>query len=137
MKMSWAGGIWRESVLKNCYAPAYRFVFDPSQTKERSSYDRFSPNQLDNTRRLGTKRLGVSFEVAISNERVPRNRPPKTANSARLTSSFDKRCGKPNSCLTRRNNSGGNNSSKTKNSADNRSRCQAMCLCRITRMVPK
>lgn len=103
-------------MLKNCYAPAYWFVFAASQAKERSSYDVFSRNRSVNTRRLGTKRPGICFEVAIHNELGLRNGPRKTDNSDRPTNNFAKNCGASKTGSTRHSNLCGNNS-KTMNSA--------------------
>jgi len=97
----------------------------------------FSPNRSDNTRRLGTKRPGISFEVAIRNGRGRRNRPRKPGNFERPTNSFTKNCGGQNSSLTRRSNSCDNSNRRPKHSAKGRSRCRAMCLCHIIPTAPK
>ena len=106
--------------MKNCYAPAYWFVFEPSQAKERSSYDPFSRNRSDNTSHLGMKRPEVSFEVAIHNERGLRNKPQTTVNFERPTNGFGKSCSVPKTSLTRRSNFCGSSNSKTNSFADNR-----------------
>jgi hypothetical protein len=123
--------MWGRFVLKNCYAPAYEFCFAPNHAKERSSDDVFFRNLSASTGHPGTKPPGISFAVATRNGSVRRDVPKKTGNFDRRTNDFAENSGGSRTSLIRQASSYSSSNRKAKSCVKGRSRCRAICLCRI------